>query len=185
MDIWTFITYTAIIKIRNIFKNYLTNQQKYDIIYLETPSQIQLGGFRKMRIWHKELIYVLPKQQLIGQWRELSSMAGKIYVDGFPNHILVNKINDYEIKHFITFAYLVKQEMEQRGYKPKENVWNKIQQLKPDWKYVSFYDLFKDWHNKRYLTQCYYNLQEKYDCGSVEDEDWFAIHKKFIEFIET
>ena len=28
-------------------------------------------------------------------------------------------------------------------------------------------ELYKDWHNSKYLNQCYYNLQEKYDCGLI------------------
>jgi hypothetical protein len=35
-------------------------------------------------------------------------------------------------------------------------------------------DLFDTWHNDRYLLQCYYNLQEKYDCGGITEEE-FAI----------
>lgn len=31
-----------------------------------------------MRIWHTDLIKVLPREQLISQWRECSSIAGAI-----------------------------------------------------------------------------------------------------------
>ena len=31
-----------------------------------------------MRLWHTDLIPVLPKEQLVGQWRELSAIAGSI-----------------------------------------------------------------------------------------------------------
>lgn len=34
-------------------------------------------------------------------------------------------------------------------------------------------------HNKRYLKQCYYNLQEKYDRGIITDVEW----KKIMEVI--
>ena len=37
---------------------------------------------------------------------------------------------------------------------------------------VPLKDLFPGWHNDRYLAQCYYNLEEKYDCGGVAEE-WF------------
>ena len=39
----------------------------------------------------------------------------------------------------------------------------------------NFGDVFKDWHNDRYYTQCYYNLQEKYDCGGIKKEEWDII----------
>lgn len=31
------------------------------------------------------------------------------------------------------------------------------------------------WHEDRYFIQCYYNLQEKYDCGGISPEDWEKI----------
>lgn len=30
-------------------------------------------------------------------------------------------------------------------------------------------------HNDRYLKQCYYNLQEKYDRGIITQEEWEKI----------
>lgn len=31
-----------------------------------------------MRLWHTSLIEVLPREQLVGCWRELSAIAGAI-----------------------------------------------------------------------------------------------------------
>ena len=45
-----------------------------------------------MRLWHKDLISVLPREQLVAQWRELSAIAGNIQIKNTPNHILVNKV---------------------------------------------------------------------------------------------
>ena len=39
--------------------------------------------------------------------------------------------------------------------------------------------LFEDWHNHRYLKQCLYNLEEKYDCGGISREEWIPIYNKF------
>ena len=33
-----------------------------------------------MRLWHVDLIHVLPREQLVAQWRELSAIAGKIKI---------------------------------------------------------------------------------------------------------
>lgn len=135
-----------------------------------------------MRLWHKDLIEVLPREQLIAQWRELSAIAGNINEKGFPNHILVNKIMDYDLWNFISYAYHVRAEMTKRGYKTMERVWDKICSV--DEKVDSIYPphcLFPGWHNDRYLEQCYYNLQEKYDCGGVREEDWNKIQSLYLK----
>ena len=70
-----------------------------------------------MRLWHYKLIPALPRQQLLSQWRECCCIARNIAVNGTPNHLLVNKILNYPIQHFITYSYLVANEMYRRGYK--------------------------------------------------------------------
>ena len=60
-----------------------------------------------MRLWHKDLISVLPREQLVAQWRELSAIAGAIQKNGTPNHILVNFVLDYGWNHFISYAYYI------------------------------------------------------------------------------
>ena len=57
-----------------------------------------------MRVWHTDLIKVLPREQLVAQWRELSSIAGAIQKNGTPNHILVNFVLEYNYDHFISPA---------------------------------------------------------------------------------
>jgi len=130
-----------------------------------------------MRLWHKDLIPVLPRQQLLGQWRECCLIAKNIAEKGSPNHILVNRIMDYPIEHFTTYAWLVRSEMVKRGYKVdylKFHKWFLIHNR------VDFEELFKDWHNERYLTQCLFNLQEKFDCGGIPKEEW----EKIVRFEE-
>ena len=130
-----------------------------------------------MRLWHKDLISVLPRQQLVSQWRECCCIAKNIANNGTPNHILVNKIMDYPIEHFIAYTTLVKQEMQKRGYKcdvsrfTKWLEWDAFKILKNE--------IFEDWHNEKYLIQCLYNLQEKYDCGGISKEEWNNITKNF------
>ena len=51
-----------------------------------------------MRLWHKDLITVLPRQQLMAQWRECCCIIKNITEKGTPNHLLVNKIMNYDIK---------------------------------------------------------------------------------------
>ena len=123
-----------------------------------------------MRLWHKDLIPVLPKQQLLGQWRECCLIAKNIAEKGTPNHLLVNKILDYPIEHFFRYGIRVVNEMERRGYKVdlyKFIRW--FDRLSAEREYE---DIFDTWHNDRYLKQCYYNLQEKYDCGGITQAEW-------------
>ena len=124
-----------------------------------------------MRIWHKDIIEYLPREQLVAQWRELSAIAGNLNTKGTPNHILVNKVLDYPIDHFISYAFYVRQEMTKRGYRTMESVWEKILSTNDGaFELVAPKCLFPGWHNFRYFRQCFYNLEEKFDCGGVDPE---------------
>ena len=135
-----------------------------------------------MRLWHKNLIEALPREQLVAQWRECSAIAGNIQTKGTPNHILVNKVMDYDFDHFITYAKMVRDEMTKRGYRTMDSVWNKIIALKPDWKEKQFWELYFNWMDDEYETICYYNLMEKYRCGGIKEEDWIKIKKQHFPF---
>ena len=127
-----------------------------------------------MRLWHKDLIPVLPRQQLLGQWRECCLIAKNIREKGTPNHILVNKIMDYPIEHFYDYGCRVMNEMRSYGYKIDSDKFFKYFD-DPPFYIIPIDELFKNWHNDQYLTQCYYNLQEKYDCGGIAEEEWAKI----------
>ena len=79
-----------------------------------------------MRLWHKDLIPVLPDKWLVAQWRELSAISGKLIKHGSPQHALVNKITDYEWQHFAEYVYQVYLELKKRGKRIKEAVYEKI-----------------------------------------------------------
>lgn len=132
-----------------------------------------------MRLWHKDFITFLPREQLVSQWRECSAIAGAIAKNGTPNHILVNKILEYDFDHFITYAKNVRDEMTHRGYRTMDSVWRKIVLLKPEWEYIPQCNLYFDWMNKEYFTICYYNLLEKYRCGGIQEEDWKMIDEYY------
>ena len=142
-----------------------------------------------MRLWHKDLIPVLPRQQLLGQWRECCSIASNIAEKGTPNHILVNRVLEYPLSHFFAYGLLVIREMGKRGYKCdwtkfSENIQYAFESF-PDEK-----DIFAEWHDDRYLWQCYYNLQEKYDCGGIYEDEWeqialFMERKAFEEWLKN
>ena len=128
-----------------------------------------------MRLWHKDLISVLPRQQLLGQWRECCLIAKNIKEKGTPNHILVNKIMDYPIDHFLSYTIAVYLEMYKRGYKCNTDKFVKYFK-DTSFKPIVNEHLFKDWHNGRYLLQCLYNLQEKYDCGDISKAEYDKLY---------
>ena len=129
-----------------------------------------------MRLWHYKLIPVLPRQQLLGQWRECCLIAKEISEKGTPNHILVNPIIDYPVEEFLAYTNLISDEMINRGYKADiMNFRNKLCEPVLSWSTHMKDDLFPGWHTDEYLKQCYYNLEEKYDRGGISDEEWTPI----------
>ena len=124
-----------------------------------------------IRLWHTKLITALPREQLVAAWRELSAIAGKIQTKGTPNHVLVNFVMNYDFDHFISYAYYIRQEMTARKYRTMNTVWDKIVSLKPDWTLLPLEEVYKNKMNDFYLTVCYYNLYEKFDCGMFDNFD--------------
>lgn len=47
---------------------------------------------------------------------------------------------------------------------------------------ININEIYKDKMDDRYLKQNLYNLQEKYDCGGISQDDWDAISFDFDEF---
>lgn len=143
-----------------------------------------------MRLWHKDLIPYLPRKQLIAQWRECCAIASNIANKGTPNHILVNKIMDYDIKQFFNYCVIVIQEIKGRGYKINKNTYKAfLQKIKSIcWDLPSDCNIdkiFEEWHNERYLKQCLFNLQEKYDCDGITEEEWLVISNQFGKYLYT
>ena len=134
-----------------------------------------------MRLWHTSLIPVLPREHLVAQWRECSAIAGKIQTSGTPNHVLVNFVMNYDFDHFISYAYYIRQEMTARKYRSMNSVWDKIVSLKPDWKLLPIEEVYKNKMSDFYLTVCYYNLYEKYDCGMFDNfDDIEKVYRRII-----
>lgn len=143
-----------------------------------------------MRLWHKDLIPYLPQQQLVAQWRECCAIASCLAKDHTPNHILVNPVLEYDPAHYISFCSLVFKEAYERGYSIADRSRKKLEDDLRAWQLylkdslpweledkipVAYNKLFEDWHNERYLIQCYYNLEEKYDRGGINDDEWSKI----------
>lgn len=128
-----------------------------------------------MRLWHKDLIPALPRKQLVGQWRECCLIA-KALRDGNLNHILVNRVKDFPPEHLYSYGVLAGKEMERRGIKVNPETFLRYFYDYGVLRELPVEEVFMDWHERRYLRQCYYNLEEKYDCGGIPDDEWVAIN---------
>ena len=119
-----------------------------------------------MRLWHYKLIPFLPNSQLLAQWRELNSIFKKQ-----DKHILINYVYEYPKQDLLAYSLLVISEMTERGIdiRKTENFDSYFSGV-----YVKNipnlenFVPFKNHHNNRYLLQCFYNLQEKYDRGQKD-----------------
>ena len=112
-----------------------------------------------MRIWHYKLIPFLPNSQLIAQWRELNSIFKKQ-----DKHILINYVYEYPNKDdLFSFATIVTLEMAERGI--AIHSWDNYYTYFNEKNYKLTLHPFARYHNDRYLKQCFYNLQEKFDRG--------------------
>ena len=132
-----------------------------------------------MRLWHKDLIVngLLPKSQLVSQWRELNSIFVKQ-----DKHILINYIYNYPKDYLLDYTNLVLQELDNRGYKVKnmDNYNNYFKDLLG--KTVNRDFLEYEEHNTFYLVVCRFNLMEKFIRGQKDYTP--ELFEKLRDFIE-
>ena len=136
-----------------------------------------------VRLWHKDLIAVLPDMQLKGQWRECVLIARALN-EGNLNHVIVNRVKDYPSEHFWQYCGMAFREMQKWGYKTDTHrllQWNtKVENDIAFWKMpMEPENLFSGWHNTRYLRQCLYNLEEKAIAGGIPYVEWVKIADKY------
>ena len=78
-----------------------------------------------MRLWHEQLIPLLPKNQLLGQHRECCALRGNGWN---KKHKTVDYAFSYTPYHLFIFHSLVMDEMEKRGYKVSAE-WRHLKKL--------------------------------------------------------
>ena len=127
-----------------------------------------------MRLWAQQLIPYLPRQQLLGQHRELCALRGKGWG---KKHATVDYVFTYDPARLVAYHYCIMEEMERRGYHP-DRTWDN-----PNWRGLSLGQcegfaskqhtehLWMDVnqmgkiiypeHNKAYLKECIDNLRGK------------------------
>ena len=130
-----------------------------------------------IRIWHYRLIPVLPNAQLKAMRYEIGDM-----VKQYPNikNGLVKYINNEDIQYLFNYFLRVLDEFDKRKINHKKSYDDEICKIideKSKNQFVSL-NLFYQEHNDRYLKQCYYNLQEKFDRGIISKEEWLKIENK-------
>ena len=138
-----------------------------------------------MRLWPYQMLDVLPRQQLLSQLRECTALAVQLDATGKTNHILINKIMDYDLMEFKIYCQLVVDEFKRRNYNVAAQTRVKLGLIGFSTKYPEYidYPIYKEWHNDRYIKQCMNNLEEKYDCGGVTEEEWEALTRKFGSYV--
>ena len=150
-----------------------------------------------MRMWHVDLISYLPRLQLISQWREVCLIANEWAIYGTPNHILVNEVTKYPLSHFVSYCNMVLSEMKSRGYRIMPNTLNRLNGniikindgrfagglIVSDTGIIRDY-IYEDWHNSRYLLQCYFNLEEKHDRGGISEAEWALLEEFYAEIYD-
>ena len=127
-----------------------------------------------MRLWHYKLISVLPNKMLVSQWRECIAIKRQ-WEKGTLKHRLVRYIQDYDKQYFCKYVDLVIEEMNRRNIKYQSRFYNEIFTFCDG--NITAYNYYSE-HNDRYLKQCYYNLQEKYDRGIMSEYEWAKIEEE-------
>lgn len=72
-----------------------------------------------MRLWHQDLLSLLPRAQILGQHRECCALRG---LGWGRKHSTVDYVFTHSVKRLVDYHCLVLKEMERRGYKP-DRLW--------------------------------------------------------------
>lgn len=116
-----------------------------------------------MRLWHQALISKLPRQQLLGQHREIAALRG----NGWGRrHATVDYVFRHSPFKLFQFHRLVLNEMVRRGYRPNKCWYNPLcrGQHCPPYKQLAEEretDPIYPEHDAAYLQECLANLRQK------------------------
>lgn len=131
-----------------------------------------------MRLWHYELIKVLPKQMLLSQWREIIAIKRQ-WEKGTLKHGLVNYVKQNDKAYFLSYTVRVVCELINRGVIYNEKLYYEIVDFcKCTEQPLNIMYDYKE-HDDVYLRECLYNLEEKARRGIISKEEWEKIYNKF------
>lgn len=116
-----------------------------------------------MRLWHQDLIPWLPRQQLLGQHRELAALRGRGWGKA---HATVNYVFQYSPYKLYQFHLLVLAEMQRRNYHPNAKWYDPYYRGQYCSSYLqlsicSWTNPLYPEHDQDYLQICLINLKHK------------------------
>ena len=116
-----------------------------------------------MRLWHEQIIHLLPKNQLLGQHRECCALRGNGWN---KKHKTVDYVFTYSPYNLFIYHSKIMDEMEKRGYRistewrdknyrgQKAEIYSNLEETN-----ISS-PIYKE-HNDEYLQECIENLAVK------------------------
>ena len=116
-----------------------------------------------MRLWHEQIIHLLPKNQLLGQHRECCALRGNGWN---KKHKTVNYVFTYSPYNLFVYHSKIMDEMEKRGYRVSIEWRDKNYRGQKAESYSNleetsiFTPIYKE-HNNEYLIECIENLAGK------------------------
>ena len=140
-----------------------------------------------MRLWHYKLLPYLPDRQFKGQLRELVAIMRTWRDKGQTNHLLINKIMDYDKGELCAYYMLYENE-----YCNRYSKFPEVAYLKEFMEFCDYLPIcgknkavFSDWHNEEYLRICMANLYEKFYYGvgksKIAYEAWITLENGYRE----
>ncbi len=116
-----------------------------------------------MRLWHEQIIHILPKNQLLGQHRECCALRGNGWN---KKHKTVDYVFTYSPYNLFIYHSKIMDEMEKRGYRVSTEWRDKNYRGQKAKSYSNLEEtnistpIYKE-HNNEYLLECIENLAGK------------------------
>ena len=116
-----------------------------------------------MRLWHEQIIHLLPKNQLLGQHRECCALRGNGWN---KKHKTVDYVFTYSPYNLFMYHSKIMDEMEKRGYRVSRKWRDKNYRGQKAESYSNLEEInistpiYKE-HNDEYLAECIENLAGK------------------------
>ena len=113
-----------------------------------------------MRLWHEQIIHLLPKNQLLGQHRECCALRGNGWN---KKHKTVDYVFTYSPYNLFIYHSKIMDEMEKRGYRVSREWRDKNYRGQKAESYSNLEEtsistsIYKE-HNNEYLLECIENL---------------------------
>ncbi len=136
------------------------------------------------RIWHKDLVSVLPDKLLLklkDDWFSIATDLVSTEITTSLGEPVIDRILEYSIGHFYTYYFIyIMPELHKRGLLDAQTLefFHSLASCYSEEDLRISHPVFDCWHNTRYLLQCLMYLEELYDCGEISFEEWYRILNK-------